>query len=179
MSDYDPKPFDPTKTPDPEFQAPDIVGHVEGWRAWSVGTKLPPFGVPPKLYSVTHAAYYWTPRRAAQAECICCENSASGVPGEHCTCGFYSAKTLEHLLSMGYHFYDADEMDRFQIVGKVANWGKVVEGTQGWRSQFSYPVALYVPFEAWKLAKALEASYGVPAKLLNVLKQPSEVRLDS
>jgi hypothetical protein len=56
------------------------------------------------------------------------------------------------------------------VLGQVANWGKVIEGTQGWRAELAYPVKLWVPFEAWKIAQALEAGYGVPVGLKNYLK---------
>jgi ribosomal protein L37E len=165
--------FDPTRwVPDPDFKAPDVIGTVEGWRAWGVPANLPDFGVPPKLYSVTHKVkgtpYYWTPRQKARAECRRC--GADEVPGEHCACGFYSAKTVEHLMSMRYHEYDADGLGMYHVVGRVANWGKVIECSSGWRSAFSYPVHLYIPFEAFELAKPLQAAYGVPVSLKNHLK---------
>ena len=141
--------------------------------------EVPHFGTAPKLRSVTYGEYYWAPRRAAEADCDrCSEADSQGVPGEHCTCGFYSAKTLEHLLSMSYHMYDADSSGCFHVVGQVANWGKVIEGTQGWRSQFSYPVRLYVPFEAWRLCKPLTQAYGIPAVLKNTLRQEHQELAD-
>jgi hypothetical protein len=166
----DGRPFDPEKTPDPTFRAPDLMQAVEGWRAWGVDTVLPKFGVPPKLRSLTQGLHfnggYWTPRKKARAHCDSC---GEDVPGWNCSCGFYSAKTQDHLLSMSYHIYDS-ETGMFHVVGQVANWGKVVEGSQGWRSEFSYPVRLYVPFEAHKLAKPLSNAYGIPVKLKNTLK---------
>jgi hypothetical protein len=155
-------PFDPNKVPDPEFtRAPDLIQAVEGWRAWVCDRKVPDFGLPPKLYSVSHAAYYWTPRKFSLADCHSC---GKDVPGEFCTCGFYSAKTLEHLMTMGYPGYDP-EAGQIAVLGQVANWGKVVEASQGWRAAKAYPVRLWVPYECWKLAKALEKAYGVPVGL--------------
>lgn len=163
MDDF---PFDPEKIPDPDFEAPDLAGTVEGWRAWQVPVKVPPFGVSPKLHSVTYGSYYWTPRQAMIADCNSCGDDA---PGENCHCGFYSAKTFDHLMGMSYHWYDAENDGMFKVVGQVANWGKVIEGSQGWRSRFSYPVQLWIPFEAWRLAKPLSTGYGVPVKLVNHL----------
>jgi hypothetical protein len=166
MSDFNP--LDPERfAPDPNFKAPDILGTVEGWRAWGVPKELPAFGVAPKLYSVTHARFFWSPRKAALADCRHCGDD---VPGEHCSCGFYSAKSYEHLMSMGYHHYDAENGGYFHVVGKVANWGKVIEASQGWRAAKSYPVHLYVPYEAWHLAGPLRDAYGVPVNLKNILK---------
>jgi hypothetical protein len=171
-------PFDPKKLPSRSHQVPDLKDAVEGWRAWRVASALPKFGVAPKLYSATHGDYYWTPRKAAEAECERCGGRVitlpdgtvtNDVPGEFCSCGFYSAKDVDHLMSMHYHQYDA-EIGEFTVIGQVANWGKVVEGSQGWRSQFSYPKRIFVPFEAHHLAKPIAAAYGVPTTLRNFLK---------
>jgi len=165
MSDL---PFDPEKFSglrDRDFQAPDVVGTVSGWRAWGIQADTPRWAHP-LLYSVTYTAYFWEPRKLSQAECRRC---GEDVPGEKCSCGFYSAKTLAHLMSMTYHQYDAEHNGYFHVVGKVANWGKVIEGSQGWRAQKSYPVALYVPFEAHYLAERLGDTYGVPVRLKNIL----------
>lgn len=159
-------PYDPRKRPDPKLALPDLKDAVIGWRSWSVSLEAPRYGLPPKLDSVS-SGYYWTPRRAALAECqYACEGVE--LPGERCSCGFYSAKSLRHLLSMGYHSYDA-ENGRVCVVGKVACWGKVIEGSQGWRSSKAYPVALYVPFEASHLAKPLAKAYGTKVSLMNFL----------
>jgi hypothetical protein len=45
----------------------------------------------------------------------------------------------------------------------------VIEGSQGWRAEYAYPTALYVPFETFSVAKPLQEAYGVPVKLLNLL----------
>lgn len=172
------RPFvDPAKLAglrDDSFTAPDEMGCVEGWRAWRVGRELPDFGLPPKLHSVTYD-YYWTPRQKARAECQTC---GPDVPGEGCSCGFYSAKTLDHLRQMGYHTY-GDEGGQVCVVGRLACWGKVVEGTQGWRTEYAYPAVLYLPFEVWRLGSRLAKAYGVPIKLLNLLDrdaQPGQAR---
>lgn len=159
---------------DGDFRAPDVIGTVEGWRAWGVLLEPPPFGNAPRLESVTHN-YYWAPRVKARADCSKC---GKDVPGEHCTCGFYSAKTLEHLREMGYSKYDSNS-GLVCVVGQLANWGKVIEGTQGWRAEFAYPAVIYVPFEAWRLARPIQRAYGVEVKLLNLLDptaKPGEAR---
>jgi hypothetical protein len=153
-----------------------VVGVREGWRAWGIPLHTLP-GEPPKLYSVTHADYYWRPRRVSQALCSR-GHVGDQVPGEVCGCGFYSAKSLEHLMSMGYHTYDAERQGFFHVIGKVGNWGKVIEGDQGWRAQKAYPMSLYVPFEAWKLGKVLKEAYGVPVRLKNFLKTSGEIDPD-
>ena len=175
MATFDIQPEKLVGLSDEDFRAPDLIGTVEGWRAWNVNPTPPPFGNPPKLFSATWD-YYWSPRIKARADCHK-RGGQDHVPGEGCTCGFYSAKTLTHLRSMGYHVYDEGSMT---VVGRLANWGKVIEGNQGWRSEFAYPVKLYVPFEGWRLAKPLSKAYGVPVELLNLLdptKQPGQGRV--
>jgi hypothetical protein len=153
--------FDPKKLPERRFELPTLAEATEGWRAWKVALEIPRYGVPPKLVSAS-ANYYWTPRRRAMADCHKCEPDM--VPGSSCTCGFYSAKSLEHLISMGYHRYDI-RTGFVCVVGQVANWGNVVEGTQGWRAQYSYPIKIYVPFDAAELLKPLKKGYGIPTYL--------------
>src|ERR1035437_1778158 len=89
--------FDIRKTADPNLQVPDLTEAREGWRMWTVSTKIPRYGVSPKLFSATSADYYWTPRRASVAEC---QYHCGQTPGENCSCGFYSAKTLEQLWTL-------------------------------------------------------------------------------
>lgn len=165
--------FDPRHVviPEPDFQAPDLIGTVEGWRTWQLSADLPRFSITPRLYSVSHKGYFWKPRVAAQAECDrkspCAPHQ---VPGERCRCGFYSAKTLEHLREMCY-IGQVSSAGYVPVVGQIACWGKVIEGTQGWRSSHAYPVRLYVPFEYWRFAKALSDGYGVDVKLMNTLPE--------
>ena len=191
LTDY---PFDPAKLArQAQFQVPDYLEAQLGWRAWGVPSDTPRFGTSPKLYSVSHGSYFWAPRQAAEADCPRCSKPTVredpitgektefkvGVPGERCTCGFYSANSLQHLMSMTYHMYDADRGGYFHVIGEVANWGKVIRGSQGWRSQFSYPLRLYVPFEAFHLAKSLAQTYGVKVELKNFLKQYEQVDIDT
>jgi hypothetical protein len=161
----------------PGFEIPDIEGTVEGWRAWVVAKQLPPYGTDPKMHSVVWN-YTWYPMQVAEAEC--------GTGGRHnhdgpaadarCSCGFYTAKTLKHLMEMGYHSYGDFDRDTYvKVVGRVANWGQVTEGTQGWRSQYSYPVMLFCPYEAAYLAKPLEKAFGCKVRLLNFLKAPGSI----
>jgi hypothetical protein len=159
---------------DPNFKLPDLVGTVEGWRAWQVDEQLPRFGVAPKLKSCVWD-YFWAPRKAMRAECgVNGKENSDHTPGEDCTCGFHAAKNAEHLLTqMGYHNYHGGGY--FKVLGRVAHWGKCVEGTLGWRAEWAYPVELYVPFEYHRFRKPLMEAYGVPVKLLNFLKPYQEL----
>jgi hypothetical protein len=162
----------------PGFEVPDIEGTVEGWRAWVVAKTLPPFGVDPKMHSVVWN-YTWYPMQVAEAECTIhggSKNDHGPAADARCSCGFYTAKTLKHLMEMGYHSYsDYDAASFVKVIGRVANWGQVTEGTQGWRSQYSYPVMLFVPYEAAYLAKPLQKAFGCKVRLLNFLKQAGSI----
>jgi hypothetical protein len=161
----------------PGFEVPEIEGTVEGWRAWVVDSKIPPYGLPPKLRSVTWN-YAWYPGQISEARCHYCENGADEhKPADKgCSCGFYSAKTIKHLMEMGYHgYHDYDQSSLTKVIGRVANWGQVTEGTQGWRSQYSYPVMVFVPYEHAALAEPIQKAFGCKVRLLNFLKMPGEV----
>lgn len=151
-----------------EVVVPDSMQVGIGWRAWGVKPDPAPHEIP-ALYSLTHGEYFWPQRRAFEAECNMGKHEPGQIPVESCTCGLYSAKTLDHLQEMGYHEYDAESRGMFHVIGPVSVWGKVIEGSQGWRSQFAYPRELFVPFEAHHLAKRLSEAYGVPARLKNFL----------
>jgi len=164
-----------------DFELPDYMEVVEGWRAWGVPMKRS--GAPPRLYSVTFREEFWTPREAQEGICLAKRRGNTNtfvqhaptktheVPDGECNCGLYSAKTKEHLQSMTYHRYDAESKGYFHVMGTVHVWGKVLEGFQGWRSTFAYPKELYVPYEAWRLAEPLAEAYGVPVHLQNILAE--------
>lgn len=149
--------------PDDSFQVPDLEGHVEGWRCWSLADREPHYGASPKLFSASETTYFWAPHRAMRAAC---HVDNDHVPGENCTCGFYSARTAEHLFSMSYPYQHRD--GHITVVGRVANWGKVIPGTQGWRAEYAYPVEFYMMPGDWKLGARLSRAYGVPVRLANI-----------
>ena len=147
---------------------PDYAEEVIGWRAWGVDVAAvnPQSGKQPLMHSVTYRALFWPPREQVEATCT----KSHEVPHESCKCGLYSAKTREHLEEMRYQTYNADLNGKFKVMGMVSNWGKVIEGRQGWRCTYSYPRKLFVPYEAWPLAERLADTYGVPVELDNLLR---------
>lgn len=152
---------------------PDVIGYVVGWRAWDVA-RQPDSDGKVMLQSVTHS-YTWVPFEKARAECSVCTSTDTRardcIPGDACSCGFYAAKSLEHLRTMSYHTYNSEDDDGpVTIVGRLAMWGKVIEGSQGWKAEYAYPEMLFVPFEVAKsLAQPVSNTYGVPVTLLNLL----------
>lgn len=150
---------------DEPMDVPEMPGTIIAWRAWRVEGKLPDFGVPPRMYSVAHGDYFWPHRQHVEA---LCSKDQSHVPGQGCSCGLYAAKSRSHLLSLGYPGY---AQPHFTVIGEVAMWGKVIEGSKGWRAQYSYPRRLFVPYEAHHLVKPLMDGYGVPVRLDNWLTE--------
>lgn len=146
-------------------EAPDAFEEEEGFRAWIVKKRLVP-GEIPMLRSVTVHEAFWQPGAPMKAVCSR-EDEKHTPPHEHCSCGLYTAKTLKHLLSMPYHRYDEKDDDETVVLGRVKLWGKVIEGTQGWRAEFGYPSVLYVPFESWRLIDPLREAYRVPVAVKN------------
>lgn len=150
-----------------DFQVPDLVKEFEGWRWW----RIEPDGIGrPRLGSVSYS-YHWKPRLKAAASCLSC---GASLPRLNCTCGFYTARSLEHLLGLGYRAQGENP----DVLGQVANWGKIVECDQGWRSQFAYPVQLWVPARAWRWVKPLTEEYGVPVRLLRDLDLDAKWRAE-
>jgi hypothetical protein len=144
---------------------PDYSEVMKGWRSWQISSDS--FAEPLLRSVVIDTA--WQPREPVEATCDYVTGKPEhSSPGESCSCGLYAAKTREHLQSMGYHRYDP-ENGTYSVIGIVQLWGTIVEGTQGWRAQFGYPERLFVPWEAWHLAKPLREAYGVPVELNNVL----------
>lgn len=141
---------------------PDTIEPIRGWRAWSVPEDVPQlYGQPFQLRSA--GGFVWPSYAPAIAECGTCAE----IPGLKCRCGLYSANSLDHLFSMGYHNYGGGI---YSIVGELACWGRVVECPTGWRAEKAYPVKFYVPYEAWRYIKPLDHSYGVPIELKNILR---------
>jgi hypothetical protein len=103
----------------------------------------------------------WPARQPLKAECMqvstryCCT-----PPQKRCRCGIYAVHGPRQLLDTLYH-------ERFQVVGEVSLWGKIVVARKGWRAEFAYPRRLFVISldlkEAGRLADALSV-YGVPVE---------------
>ena len=164
----------PTDAYDPEI--PVYAEVFTGWRAW--GVPMLDSWVIPKLQSVTHKEAKWLPRQVCEARCLRAEAAGTSrtpgryaahhIPEEKCSCGLYAAKSLEQLKRLRYSQYNEDRDGYFKVVGEVSMWGKVIEGSQGWKSQYAYPRHLYVPYEAWRLVEPLKDAYGVPVTLDNL-----------
>jgi len=137
---------------------PDVIGEVTGWRVWRVlhprepeKIRLQSLGSGGKVHSVI-----WTPGKIMEAFC----SGQHTPPAEKCSCGFYAARTREHLLSMHYHSgFDYDDPTAVLAVGTVKMQGKIIPGTQGWRAQRVRPERVMILPSRWRVVKPLRAMY--------------------
>ncbi len=74
-------------------------------------------------------------------------------------CGFYSGRTREHQINLGYGRYHPDSPS---VVAKVQISGKIIPATNGWRSQECTIVEIWVPHVFWKLCTELKKEYASP-----------------
>lgn len=108
-----------------------LVGPLIGYRAWQVKDGL--------LVSVNHGAPV-TPGRPAVAECAVARpigHPEHAAPWAACSCGLYAYKSPRRCLT--------EQQNAAYVYGQVALWGKVIEHAEGWRAQYAYPLALWVP----------------------------------
>jgi hypothetical protein len=148
---------------------PDAVDPIVGWRYWKVTSA--------GLASLNVHGGYWPPRAPHEAKCraapISIHHSPDVIPSEACGCGIYAARDLETLKQLVYPFSDPLFRRRRIAVGEVLLWGRVIEGTRGYRAQHAYPKSLYVVArkedEEWiRFSQvALEGAYGVPVGVLS------------
>lgn len=118
---------------------PDYISPIVGHRVWQWDAK--------GLKSL--CGERWKPSQSLAARCRAAAvvgpiagraepvHDAHEPPQTNCTCGVYAAKTFQHLCSVGYA--------KCGIHGEVYLWGTVVEHELGWRAQFAYPKALFLP----------------------------------
>ena len=153
---------------EPEIEVPDSVEPVSAWRAWRViewggELRLQSMGAGGRMADVI-----WTPSRAMEAKC---SRGKHTPPSENCSCGFYAARDRNHLTSMAYHYYNIDDKKDTVVIGKVAMWGRVIPGSQGWRAQFARPMMLIVPPSRWRVMKPLKDVYKLPTEIGSTFKK--------
>ena len=127
--------------------APDLIEPVEAWRVWRVGVCQGGI-VLKSLFSGT----VWEPSVPLDAFCTGVQRSRwrpwrleshdHQVPALGCRCGIYGVRTVAaarpYIDCAPFPYRD----DR--VIGRVALWGEVVEGTHGWRASHAYPIELFV-----------------------------------
>lgn len=161
-----PVPGTPAMTRDPmgaaidQIVVPDSIEPLIGWRAWRVDR----FG---SLLSRT-CEVAWPGGSKLVASC----NASGGhdTPQVNCSCGIYSVKTLEGAIR---YVSDGNWGSSDVAIGKIKVWGRVVQATKGYRSEFAYPIEVYLlrptgkdndlaPGDA-RIAERIQRRYDVPA----------------
>lgn len=126
---------------------PDIPEAILGWRTWRVGRSAQRRAE----LSAPLAQVLWPARRPMVATC---GSASHAPPGDRCRCGLYAVAdpgTLE--------WGPSD----FEVLGVVALWGQIVEGSRGWRASHGYPRFLVTgPAVPGEQRAALARRYGVP-----------------
>ena len=82
---------------------------------------------------------------------------------QDCMCGYYSGRTREHQITLGYARYT---LDHPTVLVELELAGKIVPASNGWRAQKVRPKTIHVPHELWKVGAALKASYGGDAEVV-------------
>jgi hypothetical protein len=155
------------------IEAPDYCEPVVGWRLWAVVSD----GGSARLVSPMCPSM-WRPECEVVAVCDLHPRerlrpwrrrpTVHTAPGDHCTCGLHAMVRPGYLATYMPPSFSRRVVHR--VVGRVALWGRVFEGTRGWRASHAYPAELWVPrveldgelvADAGSAAIGL-ADYGVP-----------------
>jgi hypothetical protein len=126
---------------------PDVPDAVLGWRTWRIGRRAQRRA---ELIAPL-AGSAWPARRPLVASC---GSQDHRPPGDRCGCGLYAVAD-PGVLEWGPSDHE--------VLGAVALWGRVVEGTRGWRASHGYPRFLLTgPAIAAEQRAVLGRRYGVP-----------------
>jgi len=134
-----------------DFEVPDRIGAVEGWRAWFLVSPRNDPGA--RLMSIIYPAF-WEPGEETVARCrksaIYRHNPVDHeAPDEDCICGVYALFDQGRVRRKYGEDLGVRPASRFQllyrVIGRVALWGKVVEGGDGARASRAYPLEFQVP----------------------------------
>lgn len=142
------------QSPEVTDVAPDLIEPIVGWRVWRVlnGT----------LRSLYWGGVVWHPGHPMDAACRAHSyvgDDCHSAPDEGCKCGLYATTDRLATTMLAARLRAADAL------GKVALWGKVIEGEVGYRAEHAYPVELWVTKRS-RLGNAvllrLEEDYVIP-----------------
>jgi len=157
-----------------EFGRDLVVGSFRGYRWWRVGragwlespffgrNRWDPSSNRAECFILKHGRLWFYSRRRAEHQ--------TGAPVLTCDCGFYGLNDLPVEASRERQRLSPWEVDPRDsglggmVLGVAEAWGRVLLGTEGWRSQFCRPLALFIrprtstPIDTGSLQKR----YGIP-----------------
>lgn len=185
-----------SKTIVEDGRIPDSIEPLVGWRWFracvSVGEKLPgrPTRVPVsgldksllrnldgiELESIVKPAV-WPRGKEMVASCWGAHgyvrHTGQAAPAQKCSCGIYALENKSDLISRGIVGFPSPLVF---VLGEIYQWGKIVPGALGNRSQYAYPKKFVIPigFENGRLGeraghlvgKALFDAYKVEYELV-------------
>lgn len=150
-----------------QVELPDSIEPILAVRAWNLHRE----GRQYFLSSCFQYNIIWPHSTKLSALCLADDPWLnSGIkhtaPIQDCDCGIYALKKVpdEHELI---------PWEKESIVGLAFMWGKVLEGTKGYRAQYSKPAAL-LNDERYDIINKLAKDYSVPVvESLNISDVPS------
>lgn len=112
---------------------------IIGWRIWLLGWDEERGEVCLKSLARWPSCedLLWPKGRPLHATCFLA-GSKHVAPSIRCTCGIYATKSIELL------FHELPFRKATDVIGQVSLWGRVIEGSRGYRAEFAYPRALWV-----------------------------------
>lgn len=131
-----------------DFEIPDSASPVLGWRTWKIEWDQ---DIP--LLGASTRSCIWPAGEKLVADCVLPNDVArmahllgsiygdsdllspshSISPDASCQCGIYALKDAKSALQY-----------KGIVFGEVKLWGKVIEGTKGYRAQYAYPSRLWI-----------------------------------
>lgn len=159
------------------IEAPEYASPVVGWRMWSIALvrgrhrlASPLFrAVWPateELRAVCDTKDHWRWRRRRREHV---------VPVERCGCGLHAMSAPGHLST--YILPPASAQIVRRALGRVSLWGRVIEGSCGWRAAAAFPAEIWLP-QADSGGRRIEdveaiamdlADYGVPVHVCDAM----------
>jgi hypothetical protein len=135
---------------------PDAIEPVIGWRAWIYWPRFVPGK--PEVMSLTNYEVVWRPGEPMVARCPSGWHEPPGPglwyaddPKDRCSCGVHALASPQ---DGRWPFGDRELYrcpDSVGLIGRVALWGRVIEGEYGWRAQYAYPREFVVlERESWR-----------------------------
>lgn len=130
---------------------------LQGWRAWQVVARRD--GICLRSLWVNAV---WPARRPLRSGCSLHGGRlvAWHICGIH---AFSDRDDLQRYVGRRPHEASAAGSERVLgiAIGRVSGWGRAICHERGWRSQFAYPYALYLPSGDRGVARALAERYAV------------------